>query len=91
MEVLAGEACKRGKTQMWREALSNTGVWMRACRLGMSVGLLQALVNQGDHWLSGAVTLSVAVKSLLTPLITVSVALVSGAATYVERHRDEDE
>ncbi len=89
--MLAGEARKRDNKRLWHEALSNAGVWGRASRLGLTIGLLQAVVNQGDYWLRDEVTLSVAVKSLLTPLITFSVALVSGAATYVERHRDEME
>ncbi len=81
--------CKPDGNELWREALSNRGVWRRACKLGLSVGLLQAIINQGDYWLSHAVSPSVAVKSLLTPLITFSVALVSAATTYVEKHRDD--
>jgi hypothetical protein len=79
------------RKKLWREALMNRGVWCRACKLGLSVGLLQAVINQGDYWLSHAVSLSIAVKSLLTPLITFSVAFVSAATTYVEKHRDEQE
>jgi hypothetical protein len=74
---------------LWHEALSDRGVWRRDCKLGLSVGLLQAIINQGDYWLSHALSPEVAFKSLLTPLITFSVALVSAATTYVEKHRDE--
>ncbi len=33
--------------QLWLEALSNRGVWCRVCKLELSVGLLQAVINQG--------------------------------------------
>ncbi len=89
MALLEGDVRKPVGKESWREALSNRGVWRRALKLGLSVGILQAIINQGDYWLSHAVSPSVAVKSLLTPLITFSVALVSAALTYVEKHRDD--
>jgi hypothetical protein len=78
-----------GRKQLWCDALSNREVWWRACKLGFSVGFLQAIINHGDYWLNQAVSPSVAVKTLLTPLITFSVALVSAAATHVEKQRYE--
>ncbi|MCI0732367.1 MAG: hypothetical protein L0Y38_00915 [Methylococcaceae bacterium] len=80
---------KTDRKQSWRGALSNRGVWWRACKLGLSVGFLQAIINQGDYWLNHAVSPMVAIKTLLTPLITFSVALVSAAATHVEKHRND--
>ncbi len=75
------------KRRLWREALSDSSVWSRACKLGLSVGLIQVAINQGDFWLNHRVSLMVIIKSVLTPLVTLSVALISAAATYVEKQR----
>ncbi len=91
MAAFGSSLYKPGRMHLWREALSNRGVWWRACKLGLSVGFLQAIINQGDYWLNHAVSPMVAIKTLLTPLITFSVALVSAAATHVEKNRYEQE
>jgi hypothetical protein len=66
---------------MWREALLDRDVWMRALRIGLPVGVLQVAVNQGDHWLAGHVTGGVIVKSIAAPAISIGIALVAAAAT----------
>ena len=65
--------------------LFRSSVWLRAVRLGLSVGFLQAVVNQGDHWFSGAVDRTVVVKSIISPLIGFTLVLVSAAETWVHR------
>lgn len=70
---------------MWIEALSQKEVWLRAARLGLPIGLLQALINQGDVWLNHAVDSSTVTKTILSPLITFSVALFSAAGMYIEK------
>jgi hypothetical protein len=57
------------------------GVWRRAAKLGVSVGLLQAAINQGEFWVAQAVTAAVVVKTILTPLVTFAVALFAGAGS----------
>ncbi len=57
------------------------GIWGRAATLGLSVGLLQVAINQGDAWLGHQVTRGVIIKSILSPLVTLSVALISAART----------
>jgi hypothetical protein len=57
-------------------------VWLRAARISVPVGLLQVALNQGDHWLHGHVTGAILAKTLLTPVVTYSVALVTAVATY---------
>ncbi len=69
--------CTADKKRLWLEALSNPGVWKRVCQLGLSVSLLQAVINQGDIWLGHAVSRLVVVKTVLTPLVTLAVALIS--------------
>jgi hypothetical protein len=59
-------------------------VWCRALLVGLSVGAVQVAVNQGDYWLQGNVTAAVVVKSVLSPLITVSVALLSAVWAWRE-------
>ena len=70
---------------LWTRALCQRSVWLRAVRLGLTAGLLQAAVNQGDHWLSGAVDRTVVIKSIISPLIGFTLVLVSAAETWVHR------
>lgn len=57
-------------------------VWRKAAPIGLVVGLLQICVNQGDHWLNHQITPSVLLKTILCPLISVGVAVVSAAAAH---------
>jgi hypothetical protein len=68
-------------------ALACGEVWRRAAPIGLSVGLFQAVLNQGDHWLHHHVTAGVIVKTVLSPLITLSVALLSAASTHIRIQR----
>jgi hypothetical protein len=68
----------------FREACLAAIVWRRAALLGLPVGLMQAALNQGDHWLNGSVTAAVVTKSILSPCLSFSIAYVSAAATYAE-------
>jgi hypothetical protein len=70
---------------LWAQAFRQSSVWLRALRLGLSVGFLQAVVNQGDHWMSGAVDGTVLLKSIVSPLIGFTLVLVSAAETWVHR------
>ena len=67
-----------------RKAPSQRAIWTRAATLGLSVGMLQVVINQGDAWLSHHVTRDVLIKSILSPLVTLSVALASAARTASE-------
>lgn len=69
----------------WIEALRQPVVWRRATMLGLPLGLLQVAINQGDSWWRHAVDGVVIVKTIMSPLVTISVALVSTASAYVER------
>jgi len=66
---------------MWREALIDRDVWVRALRIGLPVGVLQVAINQGDHWLAGHVTGGVIAKTIASPTISIGIALVAAAAT----------
>ena len=66
-------------------ALRQPSVWRRAVTLGLSVGMLQAAINNGDHWLARAVDGRVLAKSIISPLIGFTLVLFSAAATWVER------
>ena len=70
---------------MWREALLDRDVWMRALRIGLPVGLLQIAINQGDHWLTGHVTGGVIAKTIACPTISIGIAFVAAAATVRSR------
>ena len=70
---------------LWLTALRRRSVWTRGLKLGLSVGLAQALINQGDVWMAHAETAGTVVKTIVSPLVTFGVALVSAAATCVER------
>jgi hypothetical protein len=70
---------------LWLEALQNRAVWIRAAKWGVPVGILQAVINQGDYWFHHTVDLVVLVKTIVSPLVTFSVALLSAAGMYVEK------
>jgi hypothetical protein len=77
-------------------ALTEAAVWRKAFLVGAPVGALQIAVNQGDLWLGyvaghQALALSVVVKTLLSPFISVGVAWVAAAAAWAERSRVEGE
>ena len=69
-------------TTRLRHTLRDRRVWRRAARLGLTVGLLQVALNQGDHWLKLNITTPLILKSLLSPLLTFSVALGSAALAH---------
>jgi len=81
------EAADRGS--LWRQAFRQRSVWLRAVKLGLSVGFLQAAINQGDHWLSGRVDHVVVIKSIISPLIGFTLVLVSAAQTWVHRSLEQ--
>lgn len=70
---------------LWCEAFRQRSVWARGAKLGLSVGVLQAIINQGDVWLAHNETWGTIAKTIVSPLVTFSVALVSAAATYVDK------
>ncbi len=51
--------------------------WKRAARIGLTIGLLQVAINQGDRWLGDQIDAATVLKSILSPLLTFSVALLS--------------
>jgi hypothetical protein len=76
---------------MWWQALACGAVWRRAAKWGVPIGLLQAVINQGDYWLSHAVNAAVITKTIVSPMVTFSVALISAAGMYVEKTREQNE
>ena len=56
-------------------------VWRPTLFLGLPVGLLQAALNQGDHWWHHQVDTTVLTKSILSPLLSCTIAFVSAVAT----------
>jgi len=70
---------------LWRQAFRQRSVWLRAVKLGLTVGLLQATINQGDHWLRGEFSKVVIIKAIVSPLIGFTLVLISAAQTWVER------
>lgn len=73
--------------ELWRKALLQGSVWKRALRLGLTAGLIQATINQGDAWARGAVGPAVVVKSIVSPLVGFLLVLIASAATCVENFR----
>jgi hypothetical protein len=54
-------------------------VW-RAAWVGLPVGLVQVMINQGDRWWAHSVDAGVVLKSVLTPLVSMGVAIAAVAA-----------
>lgn len=75
---------------LWLEALVCGAVWRRAAKWGVPVGILQAVINQGDFWVNHMVSSTVIAKTIVSPLVTFSVALLSAAGMYVEKTREQN-
>jgi len=56
-------------------------------RVGLPIGCLQSVINQGDVWWNGQATGLTLTKTIVSPLVTFSVALVAAAGTWVEKQR----
>jgi len=78
------------KRALWGQALRQKSVWLRALKLGLTVGLLQAIINQGDHWWRGEVNSTVVAKSIVSPLIGFTLVLFSAAQTWVQRTLEQN-
>ena len=77
------------KRALWAQAFRQRSVWLRACKLGLSVGCLQATINQGDVWLRHAADATVVVKTIASPLIGFTLVLFSAAGTWVEKSLEQ--
>ena len=75
------------RQSFWMQAFAQAAVWRRAATVGLPVGVLQAAINQGDVWLRHEQTAGTVVKTLLSPLVTFSVALISAASVWVDEQR----
>jgi hypothetical protein len=74
---------------LWLSALRQGSVWKRALKMGLTVGLLQAAINQGDFWWRGDLRTAVVIKTIASPLLGFTLVLFSAAATRVEEHRGD--
>lgn len=77
-----------GNRNLWLASMRQRVVWMRVLKVGLPVGILQAVINQGDVWYHDQATGLTLAKSIISPLVTSSVALVASAATWVEKQRE---
>ncbi len=77
------------RRELWRQAMGQRSVWLRALTLGCTTGLLQTAVNQGDRWLGHTVDGTVLAKSIISPLIGFMLVLVSAAQTWVHRSLEQ--
>ena len=84
---MPGVAIAMDKRMLWLAAARDSGVWWRAVKIGLPVGLLQVSINQGDVWLSHAVTPVVVLKTAVSPMIGVALAWFSAAATFVKERQ----
>ena len=73
---------------LWKQALSQRGVWRRSLLIGLPVGVIQILVNQGDHWWRLQVDEVIVLKTLMTPVVALCVCLFSAAGSFVQVTRD---
>jgi hypothetical protein len=71
-----------------RSAWRDRAVWRRTLLIGLPVGLLQAAINQGDHWLHHRVDGAVLLKTLLCPLVSCAIAFVSAIAAHHTKEFD---
>ena len=83
--IMSGTEATRA---LWKQALSERGVWRRSLVIGLTVGVIQILVNQGDHWWRLQIDAVIVLKTLMTPLIAIGVALFSAAGSFVQVNRE---
>ena len=81
---------RTGKRALWMLALRERSVWTRAVKFGLAAGILQALVNQGDHWLRHEAGAGVVLKTILSPLITLTLAWFTTAETWVQKTSEQN-
>lgn len=77
------------RQSLWVQAFRQASVWRRAAVVGLPIGVLQAVINQGDVWLRHEQTAGTVIKTLISPLVTFSVALISAAGVWVEGRRQQ--
>lgn len=82
-------ALSNRRSHLWLAALGQRKVWVRAAKIGLPVGCIQSIINQGDVWWHHQATGLTLAKTIVSPLVTFSVALASAAATWVEKQRQE--
>lgn len=87
MRELSSISPSRRQRSQWAEALIQPTVWRCASVFGLPIGLLQAVLNQGDLWLRHAVNGAVIAKTIISPLVTFTVALISAAGNEVENRK----
>jgi hypothetical protein len=80
----------------WRRALASPSIWRRALIVAAPVGFMQVAVNQGDVWIrhltgGGPAAPALIVKTLASPLITITVSVVSAVLEYVHREKGSPE
>ena len=74
---------------VWLNAFRQRAIWRRAATWGLSVGSLQAVLNQGDFWWHHNVSRVVLIKTIMSPLVGFTLVLISSAATYVEKEKEK--
>jgi hypothetical protein len=72
-------------TRSFWGACRQPAVWKRAARLGLAVGIIQVAINQGDHWFRQEITPVLILKTILSPLLSFSIAFASAVATQLDR------
>lgn len=73
------------RRELWLLALRQSSVWRRALKFGLTTGLLQAAVNQGDVWLHHAQTIETILKTIASPFIGVTIVLIAAVETWVQK------
>lgn len=77
------------KRALWKQALRERSVWARAIKFGFTAGVLQATVNQGDHWWRHEADVGVVAKTIVSPLIGLVLVLFTSAATWVQKSLEQ--
>jgi len=73
------------KFDRYLAACTDPQVWRRTLLIGLPVGFLQAALNQGDHWWRHQVDALVLIKSILCPVLSCSIVLISAVCTRAEQ------
>ncbi len=69
------------RRQLWAKALTDPGIWRRACRAGFAAGVAQVTCDMATTPTPHPAAL---VRMLITPALTLAASVFSAAGTYVQ-------
>ena len=78
------------RRELWQQAFRQPVVWRRTLKLGLTAGVLQAAINQGDVWLHHTQTAGTVLKTALSPVISCTLVFLAAAEMWVQKTLEQN-